>query len=225
MSQTDVQALMRRLTRVWTEFESRLLMVPIIRDARDGRLRLADYRILLKDHYAQVLDGSAWIARAASSVTRPHLELRSQFLRHAVTEHRDYAMLAHDYAACDGDPADLEAARKNIGSVALSAWMFQRASQPNPFDLLGAMFIIEGLGQWFARTFAETVADALSLTDDQVTFYRYHAEHDPDHLNELEAALGSGILDTSGMADAIVETATVTARLYLLQLEEVGHYG
>lgn len=225
MTNNEVQALMRRLTRVWGDFESRLWQVPILADARAGRLRLGDYRTLLKDHYAQVMEGSGWISRAASSVTRPYLEQRSQLLRHAVTEHRDYEMLAADFLACDGDPEELAAATKNIGSQALSAWMYQRASQPNPFDLLGAMFIIEGLGQWFARSFAETVSEALGLGEEQTRFYRYHAEHDPDHLEELEAVLGSGILEIDGMADTIVNTATVTARLYLLQLEEVGHYG
>ncbi|WP_127557524.1 iron-containing redox enzyme family protein [Saccharospirillum alexandrii] len=221
----DVQQVMRRLTRIWGDFEGRLRAVPIIADAHAGRIRLSDYRTLLKDHYAQVIEGSGWISRAASSVSRPYLEQRSLFLRHAVTEHRDYEMLARDYAACDGNPDDLADARKNLGSMALSAWMYHRASQPNPFDLLGAMFIIEGLGQWFARSFAEAVTASLSLNDAQTGFYRYHADHDPDHLAELEEVLGSGVLDIPGMADTLVETAAVTARLYLLQLEEVGHYG
>ncbi|MEX0624078.1 iron-containing redox enzyme family protein [Saccharospirillum sp.] len=224
-SGTDVQHVMRRLTRIWSEFESRLRAVPIIADAHAGRIRLADYRTLLKDHYAQVIEGSGWISRAASSVSRPYLEQRSLFLRHAVTEHRDYEMLVRDFAACEGDLNELVDARKNLGSMALSAWMYHRASQPNPFDLLGAMFIIEGLGQWFARSFAEAVTANLSLTEAQTGFYRYHADHDPDHLAELEALLGSGVLEIPDMADTLVETAAVTARLYLLQLEEVGHYG
>ncbi|WP_028670716.1 iron-containing redox enzyme family protein [Saccharospirillum impatiens] len=221
----DVQQVMRRLTRIWGEFEGRLRSVSIIADAHAGRIRLSDYRTLLKDHYAQVIEGSGWISRAASSVGRPYLEQRSLFLRHAVTEHRDYEMLARDYAACDGDPADLDNARKNLGSMALSAWMYHRASQPNPFDLLGAMFIIEGLGQWFARSFADAVTGSLGLNETQTGFYRYHADHDPDHLAELEAVLGSGVLDIPEVADTLIETAAVTARLYVLQLEEVGHYG
>jgi 3-oxoacyl-[acyl-carrier-protein] synthase-3 len=43
----------------------------------------------------------------------------------------------------------IRSGEKNIGSIALSSFIFQQASKPNPnpIDLLGAMFIIEGVGK------------------------------------------------------------------------------
>ena len=45
-----------------------------------------------------------------------------------------------------------------------------------------------------------------------------------DHLGEMEEALSSGVLKLPDMASRILKTARVTARLYRLQLEEIGSY-
>ena len=47
---------------------------------------------------------------------------------------------------------------------------------------------------------------------------------DVDHLDELEGALSSGVLTLPDMASRILKAARVTARLYRLQLEEIGSY-
>ncbi|MFI2811903.1 MULTISPECIES: iron-containing redox enzyme family protein [Microbulbifer] len=221
---SEAQRLVRELGQTWAEFESQLVQVPIIARALRGAIRLEDYRQLLHDHYQQVIDGACWISRAASSIGREHLELRSQFLRHAGTEHRDYQMLERDYQEVGGELRQLREGQKNIGATALSAWMMQRASQPDPLDLLGAMFIIEGLGKHFAGIFARALQQHLNLQDSQVSFYRYHAAHDEDHLQQLHDVFDSGLLEVPGMAGRIAHTARVTGRLYLLQLEELGNY-
>lgn len=221
---SPAQQVLRNLAIVWSDFARRLQRVPIIARLESGQWRLDDYHLMLRDHRAQVMEGSRWIAQAAASIDGNYPALRSTFIRHAAAEHRDFEMLGRDYAASGGATRDLEETRRNIGSEALSAWMFHRASQPNPFDLLGAMFIIEGLGREFARHFAETIRESLGLTAEQVSFYFYHAAHDAEHLDELQSALEMGILEIDGMADAIIRTARVTARLYLLQLEEMGNY-
>ncbi len=47
----STQQVLRQLTMVWADFESRLLKVPIVDRAMQQQLRLADYRTLLRDHY------------------------------------------------------------------------------------------------------------------------------------------------------------------------------
>ena len=44
---------------------------------------------------------------------------------------------------------------------ALAEFILSRASRENPFDLIGAMFIIEGLGRRVARNWAERIRDQL----------------------------------------------------------------
>ncbi|MDY7226437.1 3-oxoacyl-[acyl-carrier-protein] synthase III C-terminal domain-containing protein [Hyalangium rubrum] len=216
------EKLVRELTHVWVDFEAKLQKVPVIEKLVRGVFTVEDYRELLINMRQQVVEGSRWIARAASSITAEHLALRSSFIRHARDEHRDYEMLERHYVSVGGTQEAITRAPKNIGSEALSAWMFHRASQENPFDLLGAMFIIEGLGNRVARRWGLAIREQLGLQDEQVRFFLYHGDNDATHLDRLEGALGSGIL-TPELAARIVKTAKVTARLYLLQLEELGH--
>lgn len=216
-----VERTMRGLAIAWTDFETRLERVPIVDRLNRGALRLEDYKALLRNLRQQVVDGGCWIARAASQIDVAHFDLRSAFLRHATTEHRDFRMLEENYVSVGGDLAEIVDGEKNIGSEALSAWMFHRASQPNPFDLLGAMFIIEGLGSLKAAGWGEAIRVQLDLAPEQVSFLAYHGAHDDDHLAEFRDHVAA----VAGHPNAarIVKTARVTARLYCLQLEELDH--
>jgi hypothetical protein len=220
----QVQELFKDLYIIWANFESRLLKVPILERLFNNKFTLEDYRLLLLNQRQQVIEGSRWIALAASSVENEYREIRSLILNHSLTEHKDYKMLEDDYVAAGGYLEHIINHEKNIGSEALSAWMFYQASQKNPFSLFGAMFIIEGLGKHMAHTFATAAKNQLSLEKEQLSFYLHHAEHDEDHLDTLENLLGSGILNNTGLPESILKTARVTARLYLLQLEELGNY-
>jgi 3-oxoacyl-[acyl-carrier-protein] synthase-3 len=215
--------LVRQLTQVWIDFETQLLQVPIVKKIHGGTLTLEDYKLLLHDLRQQVIDGSQWIARAASNISIDLFELRSAFLKHAATEHKDYQILEKNYAALGEDLETLYRGEKNLGSMALSAFMFQQASQPNPVDLLGSMFIIEGIGNRLAGFWGELMRDQLRLSNEQVSFFTYHGVADEHHFKNLEKALQHPRLDME-VARKIVRTAKVTANLYKQQLEELGNY-
>lgn len=217
------EAVMRGLMIAWADFETSIETVPLIDKLRRGKFREEDYKLLLINHRQQVVEGARWIARAASSVDGNYLEQRSMFLKHAVTEHQDYRMLENHYVSMGGTLEEIRKAKKNIGTEALHAFMYHSASQPNPFDLLGAMFIIEGLGQKKAGVWGRKIKDQLNLEDKQVSFFLYHAENDDDHMEQFKETLDSGILDEPDMGERIVKTAKIVGRLYRLQLEEMGN--
>ena len=177
--------------------------------------------MILLNMRQQVVEGARWIARAASNITVEAFDLRSTFLGHAHEEHRDFQMLERNYVSVGGRLEDIQNAEKNIGSEALSAWMFHKASRENPIDLLGAMFIIEGLGNRLALKWGKAFQKQLGLEPEQVSFLLYHGDNDDRHLEKMWDAFDSGIL-TSQLVKDIVKTAKVTARLYRLQLEELG---
>jgi len=208
------------LSEVWTEFEARLDRVPMIRRLNAGALTMADYRAFLMNLRQQVVDGARWIATAAANIDQEHFELRSKFLVHAVTEHRDFRMLEDDYVHAGGALDEIRSGRKNVGSEALSAWMFHRASKPNPFDLLGAMFIIEGLGEKKAAPWGKAIQAQLELGENRPLFLLHHGEHDEDHMAQFLEAVAKVCTDP-GVREGIVRTARVTARLYALQLESI----
>lgn len=218
---SSVADVLRRLTVAFTEFEGRLEQTPLIRKLTRGRFTLEDYRAFLVNLRQQVKDGALWMSRAASNIDEQHLELRSLLMRHAVTEHRDFRLLEADFVAAGGALDEIQGTEKNIGSEALSAWMFHEASRPNPFGLLGAMWIIEGLGSIKAAEWGRLVQQRLSLPDEAVRFLLYHGENDAEHIGEFERMLGL-VLPDAAVAERIVKTARVTGRLYALQIEEIA---
>jgi 3-oxoacyl-[acyl-carrier-protein] synthase-3 len=217
--------LVRQLTSVWVDFESGLRQVPIVQKIYNGSLTLEEYKLLLLNMRQQVIDGSQWIARAASNITIEYFDIRSAFITHSRDEHRDYQILEKNYIACGGTYGELQQGEKNIGSEALSAFMFHKASQPNPFDLLGGMFIIEGLGNRLAGKWGRAIQEQLQLHDDQVSFFIYHETSDANdnHFERFEKAIQSDLLQET-IAAKIVKTAKITARLYTMQLQELGNY-
>jgi len=217
---TGVDSLADRLADVWIELEERLAQVPILQRLDAGTVTLHDYERLLFNLRQQVVDGSPWISRAASNFDIAHFALRAAAIKHAEEEHRDYLMLERDYVAIGGSLEELRAGRKNLGSEALSGYMFTYADRPNPVGLLGAMFIIEGLGAKRAAGWAARFQEVLGLADSQVHFLRYHEVADGNHTGDLEAILASGIIGDDD-AEEIVRCAQVVARLYVLQLEEL----
>lgn len=220
-TEAAVADVLRKLAVVFADFEQRLEATPLIRKLTRGRFELADYHAFLVNLRQQVKDGALWMSRAASNIGEDHLELRSTLMQHAVTEHRDFRLLEQDFVASGGALTDILSAKKNVGSEALSAWMFHEASKPDPFGLLGAMWIIEGLGSIKARPWGLKVRERLGLPDDALRFLLYHGENDVAHMEEFREMLAM-VLPDETTAERIVTTAKVTARLYALQIEEIA---
>ncbi|WP_019503079.1 beta-ketoacyl-ACP synthase III [Pseudanabaena sp. PCC 6802] len=211
--------LIRQLAQVWLEFERRIHSVPIVRRLERGEFTLPDYKALLINLRPQVVEGARWMARAASNMT--DFQMRSTFIGHAQVEHRDFLMLEQNYQSVGGDLSNILQAEKNIGSEALSAFIFNQASQSDPIDLIGSMFVIEGLGNKLAGQWADRIQQSLALNESQVSFLAYHGKNDASHVDKLNALVRAEWM-TAAIAKRIVKTAKVTARLYLLQLEEIG---
>jgi 3-oxoacyl-[acyl-carrier-protein] synthase-3 len=216
------QATLRDLMQSWFAFERRLGKVPIIRRLEEGTFTRQDYLQLLRNLRPQVIEGSRWIARCASSFDRDHATLRSVVLGHAGEEHRDYEVLERDYCAAGGELDDIRSSPQNLGTEAFHAYMMHTASGPNPIELLGAMWIIEGLGDKMAHSWAERICELTGLDERATAFLRYHAHHDDDHLGKLYAMLEL-MATTEARGERIARCSRVVARLYALQLEELDH--
>jgi len=217
------QWLVRQLSAIWINFETDLLRVPIIEKIQNGKLSHRDYKLLLHDLRQQVIDGSQWISRAASNIDIELFELRSAFIVHTAAEHKDYQMLEKNYVNLGEQLEDIQSGSKNIGSQALSSFMFQQASKANPIDLLGAMFIIEGIGKRLAAHWGNMIKDQLNLDEDQVSFFTYHGVADEKHFENLEKALDHPAMNMM-LAKQIAKTAKMTAYLWKNQLLELGNY-
>jgi len=179
----------------------------------------ADYQRLLLNLRPQVVEGSRWISRCASSFDRDHADIRSVIIGHAYDEHRDYEVLEQDYAACGGSLAVIQARQRNPGSEALHCFLMYRAGEANPVGLLGAMWIIEGLGEKMASDWAARIQALTGVGEDSTRFLRYHGSNDDSHMDKLYGLLDR-VCTSEEVADDILRTAAVVSRLYALQLEE-----
>lgn len=213
------QRTLRRLLRVWFDFERQLARIPIIQRLETGTFSSDDYRRLLLNLRPQVVEGSRWITRAASSFDSAFSDVRSLIIRHAVEEHRDYEMIERDFVAAGGELQAIQARAKNPGSEALHAYLMHEGSQPNPAQMLGAMWIIEGLGSKMAREWAARVEAATGRAG-HTAFLRYHAANDGDHMERFYRLMDR-VCTAPDTAERIVMTARVVAKLYALQLSEV----
>lgn len=214
------QFTVRGLLRAWFEFERRLARVPIVQRLDTGTFTREDYQRLLLDLRPQVVEGSRWISRCASSFDRDHADIRSVVIGHAKDEHRDYELLEQDYVACGGSLEVIRARQRNPGSEALHCFLMYRAGEPNPVGLLGAMWIIEGLGEKMAADWAARVEELTGIGADGTRFLRYHGSNDDSHMDKLYGLIDR-ICTSPSVAEDILRTARVVGRLYALQLEEI----
>lgn len=216
------QKALRQLMLVWLDFERKLQSIPILARLEKGTFTRDDYKRLLCNLRAQVVEGARWITRAASSFDRNHLEMRSTVIQHAQDEHRDYELLEKDYQSIGGSLDEIQQTPRNIGTEALNGYLMHQASQANPVQLLGAMFIIEGLGEKMATRWADKICSGLRLEKENTQFLRYHGANDESHFERLYDMLDTDHVNEETAAE-IVKTAKVVARLYGLQLEELDN--
>ena len=214
------QQCLRNLMRIWFEFERRLNKVPVIKRLEHGNFSREDYQNLLLNMRQQVIEGSRWISRSASSFDRDYSDVRSIVIGHAKEEHKDYQVLEVDYLKAGGDAQTLQNQPRNVGTEALHGFLMYRASQPNPVDMIGAMWIIEGLGEKMASNWAERIEQLLGEEAGFVNFLRYHGVNDSEHMKKLYALLDR-LCQSDAQIENITRTAAVVGRLYCLQLEEV----
>jgi 3-oxoacyl-[acyl-carrier-protein] synthase-3 len=214
------QETLRRLMRAWFDFDRRLAKVPLLRRLDLGTFSRDDYLTLLRNLRPQVVEGARWISRCASSLDRDHVDIRSVVIGHARDEHRDYEVLEADFQAMGGNIEELRRQPRNVGTEALHAFLMYRAGRANPVALLGAMWIIEGLGEKMASDWAARIEELTGCGASATRFIRYHGNNDESHMDKLYGLLDRTCTNET-RANGIVKTAQVTARLYALQLEEL----
>jgi 3-oxoacyl-[acyl-carrier-protein] synthase-3 len=217
-------ALIAELAGVWHDYQSRLRRTPLIRRITTQHFTRAEYLSWMSAWIPQVRAGSLWMRRAAEHLSEPFLGLRSLIGEHARDEQDDYQILFDDYKCAGGTERSLDKLQRNPGGEALNAFMFRLAERPNPVDLLGSIYIIEGTGQRVIPQLLPELRRQLDLPERAFRFLHYHGTNDQAHLERwlraLEIVLAA---DPSPSSERrIVQTARATAELYLLQFEYLG---
>jgi len=178
---------------------------------------------LLLNWRQQVVEGSRWITRTASSMEADMSPLRSVIIGHAFVEHQHYKMIEATYVSAGGSLEEITHHPPNVGSEALTAYLLHEASKPNPLHMFGALFIIEGVGPLVLGPWGRLLQDQLSLKDEAFEFFSYHAGQDASPFEKLRALLTIPQI-TEPVARDLVKLARVVSRLYCLQFEELDNH-
>lgn len=213
--------LIAELASVWHDYQSRLRRTPLIRKITTKSFQRSDYLTWMSSWVPQVRYGSQWMRSAVDQLREPFLDLKAIITAHATDEQDDYAILYEDYRTAGGTAKSLDDLRRNPGGEALNAFMFRLAEQPNPVELLGAIYIIEGTGQRVVPQLLPAMREQLRLPERAFRFLTYHGTNDEAHLARWLHAVEI-VVDRdpdAKYASAIVRTARATAELYLLQFE------
>ncbi len=210
---------------LWKEFDLSLEQVPVVRNILDSKISREEYMALICNMRQQVIDGANWISRALSYLNiaeNPNFVLlRQRIVQSLYDENMDYQMLENDYVALGGSREDIINQPQNIGSAALSAFMFSESSKPNPIHMLGALFIIEGMGKMKAGEWADRIDSTLDLQGKGLGFLRHHAQADQEHINRFLMLINLPFI-TEEIAEKMVKTAKITAALYAMQLAHLN---
>lgn len=209
------------LAFVWAEFDKKIINLPIIRRFEKGMVTKEDYKNLLLMWGQLLMHGGRWLARAAGSSASTELfPIRSILVDYAAQEQQDFKRIQNDYAAMGGDINDLRAEIKNIGCEALSSYMFHQASQPDPLQILGVIFITENLFSLKPTSWVNQLKEKLGLEDHQLSFLNAYSKNADLNHTKLRTMLSASYI-TAEAAKKIAYAARVTGRLYGMALEEV----
>ena len=210
------------LADIWHGFRSRMWRTPLVEKINAGKLTSADYVTWMAQWIPQVREGSLWMRQAVAQLSAEYQPLASLITQHADDEQHDFKLLFEDYQYAGGTATHIEALLRNPGGEALNSYMYRKAATPNPFGLLGGIYIIEGTGQRIVPWLLPLVKQQLVLPERCYRFLRYHGENDENHLQRWLLALQWVLAAGGAAAQAdIVRTARDVATLYHLQMEHI----
>lgn len=218
-----MQSVLRSLAEIWHDFRSSVWRTPIVRRITVGQFTQDDYLRWMESWVPQVREGSRWMRAAIANIEQPFLGLREMIEQHATDEQSDYEILFQDYRRAGGRSSNIDALKRNPGGEAMSAYLYACARQTNPVGLLGAIYIIEGTGQRIIPALLPLMKRQIGRQD-IFHFLAYHGVNDTTHLERWLAAVEYVLARSpdGAAANAIVEVARDTARLYAMQMELIA---
>ncbi|MFM2318859.1 MAG: hypothetical protein RLZZ215_1480 [Pseudomonadota bacterium] len=217
-----VRSTLLELAEIWHQFRSQIWRTPLVEKINAGQLTPADYLTWMAQWIPQVREGSLWMRKAVAQLDEPYQALAGLITEHANDEQFDFNLLFADYQAAGGQVASMDDLQRNAGGEALNSYMYRKAQAPNPFGLLGGIYIIEGTGQRIVPWLLPLIKQQLSLPERCYRFLKYHGENDEQHLARWLMALQFALEGGGEAAQRdIVRTAHDVAILYQLQMEHI----
>ena len=190
----------------------RLLRVPIIQDALQGRIDIAQYVAFLTQAYHHVRHTVPLLMACGS-----RLPDRLHWLRSAIANYIDEEIghdewILSDLAACGADAEAVRGAEPGFATGVMVAYAYHQIDRRNPIGFFGMVHVLEGTSTAIALAAADAIRASLGLPEKALTYLTSHGNLDAEHVQLFEGLMNK-VIDPGDQA-AVVDCAFAFYRLY-----------
>jgi pyrroloquinoline quinone (PQQ) biosynthesis protein C len=189
-----------------------LFAVPIIIDALQGRITLAQYIAFLTQAYHHVKHTVPLLMACGSRLPEKYSDLRNAVAHYIEEEIGHEAWILQDIAACGGDPEAVRCGRPALATEVMVAYAYHQIDRGNPLAFFGMVHVLEGTSTAIASNAADVMRDQLKLPPAAFSYLTSHGSLDLEHVVFFEKLMNE-MVDADDQA-AIIDCANAMYRLY-----------
>jgi pyrroloquinoline quinone (PQQ) biosynthesis protein C len=189
-----------------------LVAAPIVADALEGRMTLAQYTAFLEQAYHHVKHTLPLLM-----VCGGRLPERLEWLRVAVahyieeeTGHQEWIL--DDLKACGADAEAVRRGQPGLPAELMVSYAYDTIQRRNPVGFFGMVHVLEGTSVNLATRAADAIQRGLGLPDAAFSYLRSHGDLDVGHVGFFEKLMNR--LEPEEDREAVIHVAKVMYRLY-----------
>jgi pyrroloquinoline quinone (PQQ) biosynthesis protein C len=189
-----------------------LMGSPIIRDALEGRVSMAQYRAFLTEAYHHVKCTVPLLMACGSRLGDEYEWLRGAIVHYINDEYGHQEWILNDIEAAGGDPDTVRHGRPGFATEQMVSYAWDTIERGNPVGFFGMVYVLEGTSIAIAGSAAAAIGRSLGLPETAFSYLISHGEVDQDHIKFLAGLLNR--LECDEDRDAVRHCARRFFRLY-----------
>jgi pyrroloquinoline quinone (PQQ) biosynthesis protein C len=189
-----------------------LFAVPVILDALQGKITLAQYVAFLTQAYHHVKHTVPLLMACGSRLPVRYGGLRNAIAHYIEEEIGHEEWILQDIKACGGDIETVRASQPSLATEVMIAYAYHVIDRGNPLAFFGMVHVLEGTSTALATNAAAIIRKQLDLPERAFTYLTSHGSLDIEHVAFFEGLMNN-LSDAQDQAD-IIHSADVFFRLY-----------
>lgn len=189
-----------------------LYAIPLIQDALNGDIVLAQYTAFLGQAYHHVKHTVPLLMACGSRLDQEHEWLRRAIAEYIEEEtgHEDWIL--SDIRACGLDPETVRHARPHASTEMMVAYAYHQIDRGNPVGFFGMVHVLEGTSTALAIKAASAIKETLGLPRQAFSYLDSHGALDIGHVQFFEGLMNR--LQAEQDQAAVIHCARMFFKLY-----------
>ncbi len=189
-----------------------LLSSPIILDALNGDITVAQYVAFLREAYFHVSQTVPLLMACGSRLDSGHEWLRGAVAHYIDDEYGHEQWILDDIANCGADADAVRHGEPSLATELMVSYAWDTIQRRNPAGFFGMVYVLEGTSVALATRAAETLQQKLGLPEDAFRYLLSHGSIDQEHVRFLEKLLNR--FETPADREAVMHCARRFFYLY-----------